>query len=153
MRCRRFRSASLWLLLVPLRVVVAAGGEHSPSIAASAAWSLPTGTIVCCLSLSWFVLLKGKEAGSRWLEYVRTRQQDTSSHVWLFVSGCRTADRSVELLNKGGPPRLPTRLGVGCDCEPRRRRRHTAAAAAVLAHRSAARSGREEKRRMRSPSV
>jgi hypothetical protein len=46
MRCRRFRSASLWLLLVPLRVVVAAGGEHSPSTATSAASSLPTGTIV-----------------------------------------------------------------------------------------------------------
>jgi hypothetical protein len=48
MRCRRFRSASLWLLLGPLRGAAAAGGgggEHSPSIATSAS-SLPTGTIV-----------------------------------------------------------------------------------------------------------
>ena len=44
MRCRRFRSASLWLLLGALRVA-GGGGEHSPSIATSAS-SLPTGTIV-----------------------------------------------------------------------------------------------------------
>jgi len=45
MRCRRFRSASLWLLLGALRVAGGGGGEHSPSIATSAS-SLPTGTIV-----------------------------------------------------------------------------------------------------------
>jgi hypothetical protein len=84
MRCRRFRSASLWLLPVPLRVV-AASGEHSPSIATSAASSIPTGTTVLLepLAVSFF-FLKGREAGSRWLAKsrvrakLRTRQQPTS---------------------------------------------------------------------------
>jgi hypothetical protein len=57
-----------------------------------------------------------------------TANKLASSHVWLSIVSGRVPDcRSIELLNKGGPPRLPTRLG--CDCQPRRRRRHTAALA------------------------
>ena len=45
MRCLRLRSASLWFLLGPLRVVAVAGAEQSPSNAAVSASSLWTGTI------------------------------------------------------------------------------------------------------------
>jgi hypothetical protein len=110
MRCRRFRSASLWLLPVPLRVV-AASGEHSRSIATSAASSIPTGTTVLLepLAVSFFFFERKRGGKPMACEVASTCEAANtatanklaSSHVWLALDRFRPGaglpiDRAVK---------------------------------------------------------
>lgn len=72
MRCLRLRSASLWFLLGPLRVVAVTGAEHSPSKAAASDSSLWKGTIPVrqVLDLGFKAQRGGKRIGST--QYVRS---------------------------------------------------------------------------------